>query len=91
MADSKRQIKFRVYALASEVFLRRGSPLSPATGLNSQSDLPPYLELSKAHEERADNRLCIVSVKPNEISDWLYVDNGKPVGGNTVQYCSGSL
>ena len=25
------------------------------------------------------------SVKPNEISDWLYVDNGKLVGGYTVR------
>jgi uncharacterized protein YegJ (DUF2314 family) len=27
----------------------------------------------------------IVSVKPKEISDWLYVDNGKLVGGYTVR------
>ena len=27
----------------------------------------------------------LVSVKPNEISDWLYVDNGKLVGGYTVR------
>jgi uncharacterized protein YegJ (DUF2314 family) len=27
----------------------------------------------------------LVSVKPNEISDWLYVDHGKLVGGYTVR------
>jgi uncharacterized protein YegJ (DUF2314 family) len=27
----------------------------------------------------------MVSVKPNEISDWLYIDNGKLVGGYTVR------
>jgi uncharacterized protein YegJ (DUF2314 family) len=27
----------------------------------------------------------LVSVNPNEISDWLYVDNGKLVGGYTVR------
>jgi uncharacterized protein YegJ (DUF2314 family) len=27
----------------------------------------------------------IVLVKPNEISDWLYIDNGKLVGGYTVR------
>jgi uncharacterized protein YegJ (DUF2314 family) len=27
----------------------------------------------------------LVSVKPNEISDWLYIDHGKLVGGYTVR------
>jgi uncharacterized protein YegJ (DUF2314 family) len=27
----------------------------------------------------------MASVKPNEISDWLYIDNGKLVGGYTVR------
>jgi uncharacterized protein YegJ (DUF2314 family) len=27
----------------------------------------------------------LVSVNPNEISDWLYIDNGKLVGGYTVR------
>ena len=27
----------------------------------------------------------LVSVKPKEISDWLYIDNGKLVGGYTVR------
>jgi uncharacterized protein YegJ (DUF2314 family) len=27
----------------------------------------------------------LVSVNPNEISDWLYVDNGKLIGGYTVR------
>lgn len=27
----------------------------------------------------------VVSVDPNQISDWLYVDNGKLVGGYTVR------
>jgi hypothetical protein len=38
---------------------------------------PPKIEGQKLGQ--------IVSVKPNEISDWLYVDNGKPV---RRQYCS---
>jgi uncharacterized protein YegJ (DUF2314 family) len=27
----------------------------------------------------------LVSVNPNEISDWLYVDNGRLIGGYTVR------
>jgi len=27
----------------------------------------------------------LVSVKPNEISDWIYLDNGKLVGGYTIR------
>ena len=27
----------------------------------------------------------LVSVNPNEISDWLYIDNGKLVGGYSVR------
>jgi uncharacterized protein YegJ (DUF2314 family) len=27
----------------------------------------------------------LVSVNPNEISDWVYIDNGKLVGGYTIR------
>jgi uncharacterized protein YegJ (DUF2314 family) len=50
--------------------------------------------INKHFEGRVDNRPKkiqgvklgqIVSVKPRDISDWLYIDNGKLIGGYTIR------